>query len=212
MTSLSARKNLVVYWNTVVVGVEMNEAKDAITSVHGVQRSVYNMNVPFSQQVEVGLKLESSHYRHHRPPFHLHHSFSRLRLLHHSRCPRLNFFVACDVKPLQDWYSTSPSSTYPTKVSLTFVAASYVDATEFGDLMKLVGKFEVADSIGAQCIAFTFILQKNSHIKLREPDDALLSTEVTANYSLGQFTWDQVWSYRSVGDDVTLVAWGAGKY
>jgi hypothetical protein len=110
---------------------------------------------------------------------------------------------------LADWYSASDSSFF-TKVTLSFQARVFVDATEFGDVIGNLGKSvqgmespdEDSQAYLSQC--------GQSHtvgffIRALQPGSVCAGAPVppgckncTGSFTFGPWRWDQVWSYRQV--------------
>ena len=123
---------------------------------------------------------------------------------------------------VEDWYSEDDSALFTKKsVRLTGPAAHalplVIDATEYGDVLALSGATFVqgneiserglaSDDTCGQAFAFPFYM------------DAAASSESMrkrttrapgANYSLDNHTFADVWSYRRVGANQSLIAWGS---
>eukprot|EP00944_MAST-04C_sp_MAST-4C-sp1_P000881 g881.t1 len=123
---------------------------------------------------------------------------------------------------VEDWYSVEDSSLFK-KSELQFLRSKsksppvIIDATENGDILVVSGAPFVqgnefiesdtkSDDTCGQSIAYTMYLAKEQggYTSKFQPTNTFAT-----NFSLGKFKWSQVWSYRQVSSNTSLMAWGS---
>ena len=118
---------------------------------------------------------------------------------------------------VHDWYSANDSDLFQ-KTPMQFVRSTsspvVIDATEYGDLLvvsnapfvqgnEIVESSTQSNDTCGQSIAYTLYLSKQQAFSNNKGD--LSKT----NFSLGKFSWDQIWTYRQVSANTSLMAWGS---
>jgi hypothetical protein len=136
---------------------------------------------------------------------------------------------------LPDWYSKDDSAWF-TKTELSFTNFSFViEGTSWGEVLALsnasylIGLMEQFDGdisgIGnATCgQSFTIdFLEQLQETPVDEPPNPLPEPTGGAHYTLGQYTWQQIWTYRRVNtstpdsktvavNDLTIQNWAGGN-
>ena len=123
------------------------------------------------------------------------------------RTDQWNYFLS---ETIEDWYSVEDSDIF-SKNQITFEGASdavplvVIEATELGDVLVLSGATyrqgievpteESEDTLETcgQAITYPFYVMFN--VETVEEDDKLVNTTYD-DYTLRNFTWGEVWSYR----------------
>jgi len=114
---------------------------------------------------------------------------------------------------VEDWYDPHPSSRFNKTVRqfLSTRSLIVIDATELGDVLVTSNAsfvqgtdsevtLEMNDTCG-QCIVFPFYLQGASDLS---------DSNASLGYSLDNYTWEDVWTYRRASKqrEISLQAWG----
>ena len=145
---------------------------------------------------------------------------------------------------VEDWYSLVPSERYPKKDLLSFTPNVVVEATDWGEVLFLsraphllgaqerlqwakkgdkIEKHLFGGDVCGQATTVTFV-EEMKEFSAPEPIYSTdVPTEVSSHYSLQNFPWQKVWTYRreftldpGMGDNVrtgdrTLQNWGGGN-